>query len=359
MQIDKLFFAFTDFWRRLQKRPKPETKTTLLHSASGRTKLSPEPSIAAIGGGTGLSTLLRGLKKYTGKISAIVNVTDDGGSSGRLRENLDMLPPGDIRNCLVALANTEPLLKKLFEYRFTTGEGLAGHSLGNLFLAALTDEFGFEEAVVAASRVLAISGEVLPVTLDKLVLKAKMVDGRIVRGESNIPQAGGKIQRLYLEPETSTIYPAAKKAILSAQLVVVGPGSLFTSLIANLLVPGVVEALRQTPAQKIYICNVMTQKGETDAFTAADHLQAIYDHVGEALFDTVIINNNLNIPGVLLKKYAQEGSFPVNPDLERVQKMGVRVVAADLISPAELVRHDPDKLARVVIKEINHGRRTN
>ncbi|NLP37186.1 MAG: YvcK family protein [Firmicutes bacterium] len=353
MQRDKS--ALTNFLCRLQKHSQPGSKTELLHFSQRRPKLSPEPAIAAIGGGTGLSTLLRGLKKYTDKISAIVNVTDDGGSSGRLRKNLGMLPPGDIRNCLVALANTEPLLQRLFEYRFTTGDGLAGHSLGNLFLAALTEEFGFEEAVVAASRVLAISGEVLPVTLDKLVLKAKMADGRVVRGESKIPQAGGKIQRLALEPETSTVYPAARKAILAAQLVVVGPGSLFTSLIANLLVPGVVDALRQTTAHKVYICNVMTQKGETDGFTAADHLQAIYDHVGEALFDTIIINDNLKIPPILLKKYALEGSFPVMPALERVRKMGVRTVAADLISPTQLVRHDPEKLARVVIKEIKHG----
>lgn len=309
------------------------------------------PAIAAIGGGTGLSTLLRGLKAYSSNLTAVVNVTDDGGSSGRLRENLDMLPPGDIRNCLLALANTEPLLEKVFQYRFRGGEGLAGHNLGNLFLAALTEEFGFEEAVVAASRVLAVKGQVLPVTLDKLGLAAYLTDGRIVRGESQISAADGKIRQLCLEPSTSTVYPAVAAAIRHAEIVVAGPGSLYTSVLANLLVPGVSRSMRESCAHKMYICNVMTQPGETKAYTAADHVQAIYDHVGAKLFDTVVVNKNTDIPAALLAKYAKEGAVPVEADVDRLHKMGVRVVAKDLVSPNELVRHDPDKLARVVLEQ--------
>jgi len=313
------------------------------------------PVLTALGGGTGLSTLLRGLKKHTTNLSAIVNVADDGGSSGRLRENLGMLPPGDIRNCLVALANTEPLLEKVFQHRFTTGEGLEGHSLGNLFLAALTEEFGFEEAILAASRVLAVRGEVLPVTLDKLTLVAELTDGRIIRGESSIPKAGGTIRRLRLDPAGAAIYPAARRAILEAEAVFVGPGSLFTSILANLLVPGVVEALRETKARKIYICNVMTQQGETDGFSAADHLAALYDHIGEGVFDTVLLNTNLDIPGALLEKYAAEGAEPVRPDVGRLRKLGVKVVAADMLSQQELVRHDPEKLANVIMADVLPG----
>ena len=266
------------------------------------------PRITAIGGGTGLAMLLRGLKKYSANLSAIVNVTDDGGSSGRLRENLDMLPPGDIRNCLLALADTEPLLEKVFHYRFTAGEGLEGHNLGNLFLAALTDQFGFEGAIIAASKVLAVKGDVLPVTLANVNLVALFTNGCEVYGESQIPLQRSRIARLRLEPDTSCIYPAAEQAIRDAEIIVVGPGSLYTSILANLLVPGVSQAIRESSARKVYICNVMTQPGETDDFSAADHLQVIYDHIGPGLFDTVIVNNSLQIPQSLLKKYLHEGS---------------------------------------------------
>jgi uncharacterized cofD-like protein len=309
------------------------------------------PRVAAIGGGTGLSTLLRGLKKYSSNLSAIVNVTDDGGSSGRLRENMAMLPPGDIRNCLLALANTEPLLEKVFQYRFTTGEGLEGHNMGNLFLAALTEEFGFEEALVTASRVLAVKGEVLPVTLENVNLVAYFEDGQVIRGESKIPNYQGIIKQLTLEPDTSIIYPTAEKAIREAEIVVVGPGSLYTSVLANLLVPGVVEAMRESKARRVYICNVMTQPGETDGYTAADHLQAIYDHVGSGIFDVVIINDNLDIPRELLQKYAEEGSAPVIPDTDRLISMNVEIMAANLMAHNELVRHDRDKLGRMVFTE--------
>lgn len=307
--------------------------------------------IAAIGGGTGLSTLLRGLKKYSSNLSAIVNVTDDGGSSGCLREKLAILPPGDIRNCLLALANTEPLLEKVFQYRFAAIEGLHGHNLGNLFLAALSDEFGFEEALLVASRVLAVKGEVLPVTLENVNLVASFADGRMIRGESRIAAERGKICRLFLDPDTAQIYPAAAHAIREAEIVLVGPGSLYTSVLANLLVPGVTAAIRESKAWKVYICNVMTQPGETDGYTAADHLQAIDDHVGSGIFDMVVVNNNLDIPVPLLANYRHEGSVPVLPDTERLRKMGVGILAGDLMSHHELVRHDSEKLAKIVFSQ--------
>ncbi|MBS4008757.1 MAG: YvcK family protein [Clostridium sp.] len=307
--------------------------------------------VAAIGGGTGLSTLLRGLKKYSSNLSAIVNVTDDGGSSGCLREKLAILPPGDIRNCLLALANTEPLLEKVFQYRFAAIDGLQGHNLGNLFLAALSDEFGFEEALSVASRVLAVKGEVLPVTLENVNLVAHFADGRSIRGESRITAERGKICRLSLDPDTSQIYPAAAQAIREAEIILVGPGSLYTSVLANLLVPGVVTAIRESKARKVYICNVMTQPGETDSYTAADHLQAIDEHVGSGIFDLVVVNNNLNIPASLLDKYRLEGSVPVLPDVERLTQMGVSVLSGKLMSHHELVRHDSDELAAIIFSE--------
>lgn len=311
------------------------------------------PRIAAIGGGTGLSTLLRGLKRYSGNLCAIVNVTDDGGSSGRLRRNLNMPPPGDIRNCLLALADTEPLLERVFQYRFTAGEGLAGHNLGNLFLAAMTDIFGFEEALAAASKVLAVKGTVLPVTLDKLNLVAEFDDGREVKGESRIPAQRGKIKRLRLEPENSLVHPAARQAILEAEIVTVGPGSLYTSILANLLVPGVTEAIRESAARKVYICNIMTQPGETDGFAASDHLRVIEDHVGPGLFDTVIVNSNLAIPQGLLEKYALDGAVPVQPDTLSLGNFQVQILSADLLSPEQLVRHEPEKLASLVLSQLS------
>ncbi|MBS3899943.1 MAG: YvcK family protein [Dethiobacter sp.] len=307
--------------------------------------------IAAIGGGTGLSALLRGLKKYSSNLSAIVNVTDDGGSSGRLREKLAILPPGDIRNCLLALANTEPLLEKVFQYRFAAIEGLHGHNLGNLFLAALSDEFGFEEALSVASRVLAVKGEVLPVTLDNVNLVAHFSGGRVIRGESRITAERGQICRLFLDPDTSQIYPAAAQAIREAEIVLVGPGSLYTSVLANLLVPGAATAIRESKARKVYICNVMTQPGETDGYTAADHLQAIDEHVGPGLFDLVLVNNNLDIPASLLDKYRHEGSVPVLPDVERLGQMGVSILSGNLMSHHELVRHDSEELAKIIFSQ--------
>jgi uncharacterized cofD-like protein len=312
-----------------------------------------EPCIVAIGGGTGLSTLLRGLKKYSTNLSAIVNVTDNGGSSGMLREQLDMPPPGDIRNCLLALADTESFMEKIFQYRFHSVTGLAGHNLGNLFLAAMTDTLGFEEAIAAARKVLEVKGQVFPVTLDKVNLVALFSDGVEVQGESQIPSQRGIIKRLRLDPPDSRIYPAAEQAIHEAEIILAGPGSLYTSILSNLLVPGLAEAIRKSKARKIYICNVMTQPGETDGYTAADHLQAIYRHVGYGLFDTVIVNTNLAAPVELLKKYEARGSFPVHSDFLQLKNLHVDVLSSDLLSRNELVRHDPDRLARLVLAGLN------
>jgi uncharacterized cofD-like protein len=313
-----------------------------------------QTTVTAVGGGTGLSILLRGLKRYTTDITAIVSVTDNGGSSGRLRENLDMLPPGDIRNCLLALAEAEPVLKQVFQHRFASGKGLRGHTLGNLFLAALTEEFGFEGALAAASRVLAVTGRVMPVTLNKLTLAALLDNGREVLGESEITAERGNILRLRLVPGNAEIYPAANQAILNADIVAVGPGSLYTSILANLLVPGMTDALRRSRVRKVYICNVMTQPGETEDYTASDHLKAIYSHVGPGLFDTVLVNTNLEMPADLRARYALEGRRPVTPDTGILPRLGVEVIAADLLAPGEYARHDPDRLARILLGIRSH-----
>lgn len=250
--------------------------------------------IVVVGGGTGLSVMLRGLKELPMEITAIVTVADDGGSSGRIRNDLQMPPPGDIRNVMVALADTEPLLEQVLQYRFQNGNGLAGHNLGNLMIAALKDITGdFNHAIQYMSGVLAVRGQVLPSTGEEVNLCAVMEDGSVVEGESRIPQAGGKIRRVFLKPEVAHPLPEALQAIEAADGIIIGPGSLYTSILPNLLVKGMADAIRQSKAKKIYICNVMTQAGETDHYTAADHVTAIQDHVGEDFFDVVIVNKEI------------------------------------------------------------------
>ncbi|GJM80689.1 gluconeogenesis factor [Paenibacillus sp. HMSSN-139] len=258
-----------------------------------RAKETRVPRIVVMGGGTGLSVMLRGLKEKPLDITAIVTVADDGGSSGILRNELQMPPPGDIRNVLTALADVEPLLSDMLNYRFASGSGLAGHSLGNLILAAITDISGdFVTAVRELSRVFAVRGRVLPAAGQAVVLHAEMEDGTIVTGESKIPEVRGKIKRIFLEPEEVEPLPEAVEAIREADAILIGPGSLYTSIIPNLLVPKLAEAvLENTSAIKIFICNVMTQPGETDDYTVSDHLQAVYNHVGKHLFDYVIVND--------------------------------------------------------------------
>ncbi len=308
------------------------------------------PRVVVVGGGTGLSVLLRGLKQFTSNITAIVTVADDGGSSGRLRNELGILPPGDIRNTLVALADTEPLMERLFQYRFGSGEGLAGHSFGNLFIAAMTAITGdFEEAVRASSKVLAIRGQVLPSTLSRVSLWAEYEDGSRVRGESNIPQVRKRIRRIGLDPAEPEALPAALEALARADVIVLGPGSLYTSVLPNLLVRGVAEAIRRSRALKVYVCNVMTQPGETDGYTASDHVRAIVDHVGRGLIDVVLLNG-ASISGAVAQRYRREGAFPVVADAEAVRSLGPEPVVRPLLAAADLARHDPRRLATAILQ---------
>lgn len=304
------------------------------------------PRIVCIGGGTGLSVILRGLKKYPLDITAIVTVADDGGSSGRLRNDLQMPPPGDIRNVLVALADTEPLLESVFQYRFQNGKGLAGHTLGNLMLAALKEITGdFTQAVKEMSRVLAVRGRVLPASEQDVILFAEMTDGTIVKGESQIPKAHKQIRRVYLHPPEPTPLEEALQAIEQADGIVIGPGSLYTSILPNLLVKDMAEAIRASRANKIYVCNVMTQLGETDRFTAYDHVRAIYDHIGERLFEIVIINNEVP-PLSIQQKYAQKNQQMVIPDIERIHRLGCQVIADNLLLHQSVIRHDAEQISK-------------
>lgn len=308
------------------------------------------PRVVVIGGGTGTPVLLRGLKEYTGNLTAIVTVADDGGSSGRLRGDLGILPPGDVRNCLVALAHTEPLMEELLQYRFPSGE-LKGHNMGNLLLAALCDTSGgFDRAVRSLSRVLAVRGQVLPVTLADVRLCAEMEDGTVVCGESRIPSSGGRIKRVFLDPGACRPTGEALQAIREADAIIMGPGSIYTSILPNLLVPGIAEAIAGSGAVKIYVCNVMTQPGETEGYTASRHLQALFDHAGK-IIDYMIVNTG-GIPGKLLHRYRREGAAPVDADLEAIRDMGVIPVAERLVQEGELVRHHPDRLARLVMRLI-------
>ena len=305
------------------------------------------PHIAVLGGGHGQSTLLRGLKHVTHNITAIVSVADDGGSSGRLRHDLGILPPGDIRNCLAALSDDEDLLAQLFQYRFPQAYGdLAGHSFGNLFLTAMIGLTGsFEQAVLEAGRVLSIYGRVVPATLDPVELRADLrlpfqSQTVVVRGESTIPHAQGHIRRVWLEPGHPRAFPPAVQAILAADMVVVGPGSLFTSLLPNLLVPDLAQALRATRALRVFVVNVATQPGETDAFSAQDHVRVVEEHVGPGLFDVVLVNTAR--PGALPDRVRWVTEDPDQP-------FPYPVVRADVASETHPGRHDPDKLARALL----------
>lgn len=308
------------------------------------------PRVVAMGGGTGLPVVLRGLKEFTGNTTAIVTVGDDGGSSGRLRGELGILPPGDVRNCLLALADVEPLMSEVFQHRFDRG-GLAGHTVGNLLIGGLHEVTGdFVQAVEAASRVLAVRGRVLPSTVADVRLVAEMEDGRLVRGESAISRAGGRIRRLALEPPDAAALPQAIQAVAEADVVVLGPGSLYTSVLPNLLLAGMAEALHRTHALRIFVVNVMTQPGETDAFTAADHLAVLQAHLGRPGVDVVLVHSG-PIDARRLQPYLQQGARPVVPDLERLGTMGVHVVARDVVSRDGLVRHDPERLAAAILEE--------
>lgn len=315
-----------------------------------RQSLKRGPRLVAMGGGTGLPVLLRGLKEYTENLTAIVTVADDGGSSGRLRGEFGILPPGDIRNCLVALAETETLMDRLFHYRFGQGEGLAGHNLGNLLLAALVDIVGdFQTAIKEASKVLKVRGQVLPSTLNQVVLHAELTDGTLISGESKIGDASAPVKRVFLTPEECPAVPEALDALAQADLILLGPGSLFTSVLPNLLVRKIADAVRRASAPKCYICNCMTQPGETTGFTASQHLRALYNHIGSGWVDYCLVNTQRISPATR-EKYALEGSLPVIVDVDELEKLDINLITADLLEETELVRHDPQKLARVVIR---------
>ncbi|MBR1886564.1 MAG: YvcK family protein [Schwartzia sp.] len=330
----------------------PENSSNLVDLIYEKRKLGRGPSIAVIGGGHGLSVLLRGVKEATSNVTAIVTVADDGGSSGRLREELGIIPPGDLRNCLVALADTEPLMEKLFQYRFEGESALAGHSFGNLFIAAMNEVTGdMETALVEASKVLAVKGRVLPASKEHVRLDAVMEDGTVVEGESRIPEAKKRIRRVRLFPEHAQAVGAALEAIRTADAVILGPGSLYTSILPNLLVDGMAETLRRSRAVKIYICNVMTQPGETDGYTASMHVKAILEHAGKGVVDYVLVNSG-PISEQMLTDYAEKGSYPVAVDREALNKLGVGFVQADIMSEQDAGHHDPVKLREAVLKMV-------
>ena len=339
--------------------PNPETVMRALQRYRRRQR---GPKIVAVGGGHGLAALLRGLKEHTTNITAIVTVADDGGSSGRLRRELGVLPPGDFRNCIAALADDEALTTHLFQYRFGNGSGLDGHSFGNLFITAMAEVTGsFERAILESGRVLAVQGEVLPSTLHDLTLtadleaspcsetdKAEPVRLNRVSGESSIPEARGAIRHVYLDPSDAMAYPGAVRALLNADLIVAGPGSLYTSVLPNLLVPAIAKAIEVSQARKVYVCNVATQRGETEGYTVADHVAALERHIQGLLFPFVLANDNLAVEfdapsGVELVP------LEVHPDAR------YRVVTEDLIDVAHPWRHDSDKLARALLRLVEDG----
>ncbi|NER35989.1 MAG: YvcK family protein [Oscillatoria sp. SIO1A7] len=316
-------------------------------------RLNRGPKIVAVGGGTGLSTLLRGLKTYSANISAIVTVADDGGSSGRLRRENGILPPGDIRNCLTALAAEEKLLTELFGYRFRAGNGLTGHSFGNLFLTAMTDIAGdLERAIAASSKVLAVRGQVLPATLSDVHLWAELADGRRIEGESSISEAKGTIVKIGCTPANPPALPKVLQVIREADLIIFGPGSLYTSVIPNLLVREITEAIASRSVPKIYICNIMTQPGETQGYSVSDHIKAIDAACGRPLFDAVLVQREVPSASALIR-YAQENSHPVYLDREAVRELGRQIVPANVMDqdPDEgYVRHNSQALARALLR---------
>lgn len=322
--------------------------------------------VVAIGGGTGLSALLQGLKQYTGRqpggqpmldITAVVTVTDDGGSSGRLRREFDVLPPGDIRNCMVALSEDSALLSRLFQHRFSAGRGLKGHSFGNLFLMALTQIMGdFPDAVKASSEVLNIAGRIFPSTNRNVILEATLNNGVKVVGETRISRSRTRIKCVRLKPRSARPLPETLQAIAEADVITLGPGSLFTSVIPNVLVSGIPDAIQRSPAIKAYFVNLMWQPGETTDFTAADHIRAIHQHARCKFLDYAITNIR-PIKPALQKRYAREQALPVINDIDEIFKMGVKVMAGNLVSNVHHVRHDPDATAEVVARLAEQGRR--
>lgn len=348
-----LILSFREVVRAFIKAVFPEFARTQVRPIHQQRVLRRGPKIVVLGGGTGLSVLLRGLKEYSNNITAIVSVADDGGSSGRLRNQLGILPPGDVRNCMVALADKEALMEKLFNYRFQQGDELAGHNLGNLFLAAMSDMYGnFEEAVVQMSKVLAIRGKVIPSTLEEIILKAELVDGNIVYGETNISRTTKPIKKIAIEPQRVKPQEEALAALEEADAIILGPGSLYTSVIPNLLVDGIPEAIKASKGVKIYVCNVMTQPGETQGYTAGEHLEKIYKHSIAGLVEYILVNDQPISNRELLKKYFSDGAEQVEIDPDLLAKLGVKVVARPFLDERQLVRHNSEALASTIIELI-------
>ena len=328
--------------------------------------------LVAIGGGTGLSTLLRGLCAHVpapgqiaseavqiGDLAAVVTVTDDGGSSGRLRKDFNMLPPGDLRNCMVALAEEGDLLAKLFAHRFRAGEGLKGHNFGNLFVTALTEITGdFGLAIQLASKILAARGKIYPVTTANATLVARMDDGSLVRGETNITASRQHIEELMIEPPDARPLPETLEAIARADLITVGPGSLYTSLITNLLVQGMPVALEHARGMRVYVCNLMTQANESLGLTAADHIRRIYDHTGAPIFDYALVNT-APFSDATLARYAAENAAPIVADIERIEDMGIRCIAGNFASEGAVVRHDAARVTEALLELGLSGQRSH
>jgi uncharacterized cofD-like protein len=344
-----VYYGIRQWMRSIVAVVSPHAGQRLIEVIYERRQLDRGYRLVAIGGGTGLSTVLRGLKQYTTNLTAIVTVTDDGGSSGRLRTELGVLPPGDIRNCLVALADSESMMAELFQYRFREGDGLVGHSFGNLFIAAMCGIAGdFDRAIRESSRVLAIKGRVLPSTLANVSLEATLADGTVVAGETHISRSPQPIRRLRLVPAQCQALPEAVEAILAADLVILGPGSLYTSIMPNLLVPGIAEAIERSRAAKVFVCNIMTQPGETTGMTASDHALAVVEMTQRRLFDRVIVNTGR--VSRLLGQYERDGAFPVAPDIETLEALGFTAITGDFIAEDHQVRHEPTKLAVALLK---------
>jgi len=327
--------------------------TELIDILYQKKQLSRGARIVTVGGGTGLSVLLSGLKNYTSNISAVVTVADNGGSSGRLRQQFDVLPPGDIRNCLVALADAPTLMRDLFQFRFDANSEFSGHSFGNLFLTVMTRLTGdFEKAIKETSKVLALRGQVVPSTLDDVTLVPHYLDGSMVIGEEQIPQARKSINRVSLIPDAPLATSDALKAIKEAQIIVLGPGSLYTSIIPNLLVKQITQEIARSQAIKVYVCNVMTQPGETDGYSVSDHIKALLKHSHEQILDYCVVNNG-EVPGEILKRYCADNSLLVVNDRKRIENLGVRVVEEDFSMIQDgVIRHDPEKLARIILSFI-------
>ncbi len=330
----------------------PSSKDVQLVDILFRKKsLGQGPQIVAVGGGTGLSCLLSGLKDFTSNITAIVTVADDGGSSGRLRQQFDILPPGDIRNCLVALADAPVLMRELFQFRFDKTSELAGHSFGNLFITAMTRVTGdFETALKETSKVLALRGKVVPSTLNNVVLVAQHKDGTVTEGENSIPKANLPINKVMLKPCQPTATPEAIRAIKDARIIVLGPGSLYTSIIPNLLIKEITDVISASGAIKVYVCNIMTQPGETGDYSASSHIKALIAHSHPKIFDYCILNNG-EISASSLKRYKEQNSVPVEIDTQNIRKLGFRVIEDDIatVDTDGVVRHDSTKLARIIL----------